>query len=362
VLPDVVDVEHFRQLVIDVLSNLLDVLFFVDCTGRAAVASLHLQGVEPERLSSVGEVADLGVGVETKDTWAGKQGHLLDGEHEFFHVGRERDSVFVSGAREVELLVLIEDEISKELLKVGVHDAAIPVVSDATTVHRLADEIPQGLPRQVLIIRLDRLVDVQVDQAPRDLEITIVEVIADIPADLAILLSFLDGGVEEGKHVDHLFELLARAGLENLIAHLAEVLAHVGAKTIGGLSDNLETSLKDTERELVCWHRGEPQTEALVWLLQVLNDAFECFEPTCEQVTVLQHDPVTTDRTTLNVSLGIILHTLTKGQEVELAHSNAYLLDKVLDLSLRVSTGTQNEDNRGLLGRLLEHLFVNDGR
>jgi hypothetical protein len=67
-------------------------------------------------------------------------------------------------------------------------------------------------------------------------------------------------------------------------------------------------------------------------------------------MTILEHDPMTSDCTSLNQELGILLHALTEGQEVELAHSNTDFLNKLLDFSLRIGTWTQNEDDWGLLG------------
>lgn len=79
-------------------------------------------------------------------------------------------------------------------------------------------------------------------------------------------------------------------------------------------------------------------------------------------MTVLEHNPVASDGTTLDVGLGCFFHTLTKGQKVELAHSNSDILNQFLHFSLRVSTRTQDEDDWSLLCRLLQHLFVYDRR
>ena len=196
-LPDVIDVEDFRELIVNVLCDLLNVLLFVDGSRRTAIARLHLQCVEPEALGSVGEVRDLSVAVQAKDTRASKERDFLDGDAELFHVSRVGDDVIMVRAREEELLVLVEDELTEELLKVGVHNAAIPVISDTTTVHGLTNQVAQCLPRQVLLLCLDCLVKVQSDEAPRDIEVTVVEVILDVPTDLTVLLTLLDRGMEE---------------------------------------------------------------------------------------------------------------------------------------------------------------------
>mgnify|MGYP007058509789 CR=1 FL=1 len=80
------------------------------------------------------------------------------------------------------------------------------------------------------------------------------------------------------------------------------------------------------------------------------------------EMDVLEHDPVASNRSTLNQQLGVLFHTFTEGQEVELAHTDSYFLDQFLYFSLRISTWTQDKDDRSLFRRLLKHFLVDDGR
>ena len=151
-LLDVVDIKDFGQLVVDLLRHSLDILFFVHGTCGSAVAGLHFKGVKPEGLGCVGEVGDLGVRVEAEDAGACEERDFVNGKHVSLHVISVRDCVVAVSAREVELPVLIEDELTKELLKVSIEDTAIPVISDTTTIVDDTGNIDQGFPRDFLLL------------------------------------------------------------------------------------------------------------------------------------------------------------------------------------------------------------------
>ena len=135
--------------------------------------------------------------MESKDTRACEKRDLVDCEHVLFHVFRFGDCVVAVGTREVELLVLIEDKLSKELLEVRVKDASIPVVSHTTTVHSITNEVPKCFPWKVLIFGFCSLVQVEMDQSPRDSEITVIEIVFNVPTDLTVLFTFLNSGMEK---------------------------------------------------------------------------------------------------------------------------------------------------------------------
>jgi len=201
---------------------------------------LHLKGVDPERFGSVGEIGNFSVGVESENARRSEQRNLINLVHELLHILTFGDRVVVFGSREVELLVLVEDEITHELVEIGVEDSTIPVIRDTTSIHSFSDKIAQSLPGKSLFVRLSRLVEVELNEAPRDAEVRIVEIVHDVPADLAVLFTLLNGGVEETQHINERLELWSRAVVQDLIGQLAEVLLNVGTKTIWGLSDDLK--------------------------------------------------------------------------------------------------------------------------
>lgn len=149
-----------------------------------------------------------------------------------------------------------------------------------------------------------------------------------------------------------------------LIVHLGEDLLNVLCKSIGRLSNDLKTLLKDTKRELVRWCGGEPKSESFVclsWLGDFFNDGFEVLKPRCKQVTVLEHDPIASHDSLLDQLVGNSSHTLTKGLELELVHTKASGLDELLDITLWIGTRTQNEDDWSLGSGLGVDLVVVEG-
>lgn len=222
--------------------------------------------------------------MQTKDAWAGEEWNLINAGLELLHVLSCWDSVIKVGPREEELLVLIEDEVTHELVEVGHKHASVPVVRYTTSVHGITDEVPHCFPGKRFLLPVARLVQVKHDELERDSEVGVVEVVVDVPSDLSILLSLLDGGVEEGQDIAEGLELFFRAFVEVFVFQLRHVLPDVSTETIRRLSDDLETLLQDTQRELVLGcsvdrHRSQPQSVALVWLVQVFNDLVELLEP-----------------------------------------------------------------------------------
>lgn len=98
---------------------------------------------------------------------------------------------------EVELLIAIENEITKELVQIAVEHSPVIVICDSATVHGFTDEVPQRLPWKLFLTQYVRLCQVHRNKHSGDLEVRLVEVISDVPSDLSVLLSFLNCGVEE---------------------------------------------------------------------------------------------------------------------------------------------------------------------
>ena len=125
----------------------------------AAVRGCRSSRSRHSAFARVGEVVDLGVGVEAEDV-----GRLrLDARHGLDELRcrppsrpRRRDAVVDQRARlgvvvvvEVEGLEGVEEEVAQVLLHVGRDHAAVHVVGDAAAVHDLAHEVAQRVPRDV---------------------------------------------------------------------------------------------------------------------------------------------------------------------------------------------------------------------
>jgi len=168
--------------------------------------------------------------------------------------------------------------------------------------------------------------------------------------------------VEESKDVNKRPKFRLFRFLEVLLGETGVDLSDVGTKTIWGLSDDLKTLLQDTERETVSWLGGEPQSEVLVRLLEVFNDGLHLFEPVDQQMAIVEHDPVTTDGSTFDELFRLAFHTLTEGQELELAGTEAHIVSKSLHFSLRISSRRKSEYDGSLLSRHLVNLIIDQRR
>jgi len=231
--------------------------------------------------------------------------------------------VIESSSREVELLVGIENEISAEFFEVAHHHTSIEVVGDTATVHSFSDKITEGFPRKFFISIILRLVHVKGNELEGDLEVRLVKVVLDVPANLSELLSLLDGGMEEREHVYERSELGFIGLFKVLLRNTGVDLSDVGTKTIWGLSYDLKRLLQDTKRETVSWLGCQPQSEVLIGLLEVLNDGLHFLEPVDKQMAIVKHNPMSADRSTFNELFSFAFHTLSQGQELEFALTKA---------------------------------------
>jgi len=64
------------------------------------------------------------------------------------------------------------------------------------------------------------VLEVQRQQVPRDGQVGLVEVVVDVPPDLAVLAALLHHGVQEGQHVEARAVHGRRAGVEHALVEL----------------------------------------------------------------------------------------------------------------------------------------------
>jgi hypothetical protein len=79
-------------------------------------------------------------------------------------------------------------------------------------------------------------------------------------------------------------------------------------------------------------------------------------------MAIVEHDPVTTDGSTFNELFRLSFHTLTEGQELKLAGTEAHIVSKSLNFPLRISSRRKSEDNGSLLSRHLVNLLIDQRR
>lgn len=164
-LLDIVNVEKFGELGLDVRGDLRHVFFTVDTATFTTFGGLHGKGVKPETLRVVGIVDDFSVGMEAEHIGVREDWDGFDVLQVLLMGLKTRHGVIVTGSGEEELLVGIENEIPAELLEITVHYASVVVVRNTTTVHGFTNQVSQRLPWQLVITIFHRLVHVQGNQS-----------------------------------------------------------------------------------------------------------------------------------------------------------------------------------------------------
>mmetsp|Transcript_14108 Transcript_14108/g.33880 ORF Transcript_14108/g.33880 Transcript_14108/m.33880 type:complete len:904 (+) Transcript_14108:88-2799(+) len=364
-LLDHLHVERRRQLGQDVAGHAADEVLAADAPAAARHARLQVDQVGPDVLGGVGVVRDVGVAVQPE-----RLGRLHDGQ------AVDDAGVRLSGAvlrhhvvhlvvlEEVERLERVEQEVAQVLVQVRVEDAAVVRVRHAPAIHRLADQVPQRAPRQHVVLVLERLGEVRVDQQVTDAEVRLVEVVGDVPAQLAVLAALLHHGVEERQHVRQRPEPLVRALGQGLLGDLGVGRAHVELQAVGGLRHHLQRALQDAQGEAVRGVGGEPQAEVLVRLGDLLEDLLQRLEPAGQQVAVLQHDPQPARGAHLQHLRSLGPHALAQRHELELgAGLVAHLLAQAEHVEGGVRARAQHEHHGGHgVAHRVDVGVVQDGR
>jgi hypothetical protein len=143
------------------------------------------------------------------------------------------------GLGERELTVLVKQKVSHVLLQVGSHHPPVPVISDPPAVHSLTNEVLEGVPGDRFLFVVVGFGEVHVEQPLRDREIALVEIIADIPSNFAILSPVLDDDVEKANHINERLEGLMRALVQRLLGQFGKGGLHVEAQAVGGAPSQL---------------------------------------------------------------------------------------------------------------------------
>ena len=60
-------------------------------------------------------------------------------------------------------------------------------------------------------------------------------------------------------------------------------------------------------------------------------------------MAILQHNPVTLHGTVFDVRFGLLTHSLTQSTELEFVHAQSDSFHELLDITERISSGTQDE-------------------
>mmetsp|Transcript_29052 Transcript_29052/g.63632 ORF Transcript_29052/g.63632 Transcript_29052/m.63632 type:complete len:303 (+) Transcript_29052:1298-2206(+) len=184
----------------------------------------------------------------------------------------------------------VEGVVAEKLRHVDVHQPSVEIVRDAPAVVDLGDEILERIPWCLLV-----LVEVEPQAELRDLEVGVVEVVGDVPAEVSELAPIDEHRVEPAHGVEQLLVLGRLAAcLELALGHVVHQPRHVGLETLWRLGRHLDAALQDADWELGMGRGREPEPEGRVGRARVqrLDELVELAQPRHHQVAVSKEDPV----------------------------------------------------------------------
>mmetsp|Transcript_48475 Transcript_48475/g.115315 ORF Transcript_48475/g.115315 Transcript_48475/m.115315 type:complete len:364 (+) Transcript_48475:1022-2113(+) len=234
-------------------------------------------------------------------------------------------------------------------LEVGVDQPPVPRVCHPPAVVRLADQVPDRLPRRVLVV-----VDVQHQHVLADVEVRVVEIVGDVPPEVLELPPLEQRRVEEAQLKHHLLILVRlRAPLELRFRELVVQAREVRLEPARRLRRHLQPALQDRHRELGGGRRGEPQAEGLVGRArrQLGHPLLELAHVADAQVAVGEEDPVPVAHALVQHPLCDRALPLPERQREELVADPAQLR-LGLQHHDRVHPGGEHEDERRGVGRV----------
>mmetsp|Transcript_13834 Transcript_13834/g.40682 ORF Transcript_13834/g.40682 Transcript_13834/m.40682 type:complete len:468 (+) Transcript_13834:1061-2464(+) len=229
-------------------------------------------------------------------------------------------------------------------LQEGCAQPPVPVVGDVATVHDLAEEVPQVVPR-------DLRVGLEVVVGHRDAhhQVAGVEGVAAVPPHRAKLPALADHRVEEAQREDDRLELalLGRAlpdGRVKVLERAQQVRLEPARRLVG----QLDRLLKDWHRHHLLRHRREEDAELGVGpLLQRRELLLQLGQPVGDELDVLEHDPPA-----LNVALvqrllrdGLLPLTERHPLELALVLGLAHRFSERAYVGSRIDAGREQEED-----------------
>ena len=122
-------------------------------------------------------------------------------------------------------------------------------------------------------------------------EVSLVELVRDVPPQWAKLPPLLHCGVDEGHPIQHGLPLCKVADLQLLLADVGVGTSETRLDTLRGLTGVLDAGLQQVDGELPMHLRGDPQTEVVVDILSFQHSGQHLVQEVQTEVAVLQEDP-----------------------------------------------------------------------
>mmetsp|Transcript_54158 Transcript_54158/g.115606 ORF Transcript_54158/g.115606 Transcript_54158/m.115606 type:complete len:268 (+) Transcript_54158:1502-2305(+) len=189
----------------------------------------------------------------------------------------------------------LENVVAEPFGSVGDEKLAVEIVSDAATILCLGDHILDGHPRYRLAYHhRNRHVFLQELQAR--VQIGIVVLIRNTPADGPELATLLHDTVEEGLHIDQCPPLFVVDLVEQLLRDHRRVGSEdASLQASWRLESHLDGDLQKSNREPRCNFASDPESEIVVNFGCLEQNILELAHVANAEMRVLQDDPTSRD-------------------------------------------------------------------
>mmetsp|Transcript_35967 Transcript_35967/g.76746 ORF Transcript_35967/g.76746 Transcript_35967/m.76746 type:complete len:365 (-) Transcript_35967:3434-4528(-) len=234
-------------------------------TGSAAATAtarttLHGEDGRKHALGVLDRGRDLRIDMLAKRLWRLVHWQILH----VVAVGSERVVLRdVVGRERGELELRNESLWTEELCHVRPEHAIVGVLSNATAVVGFRDEVPHSVPGDVVRV----LVEVHRDDVLADIEIGVIEVVPNVPAEHLEFPALEENSVEPTKREEELL-VLGRFldSVVLLFGHGHDEPGEIRLDTLGRLRRHLDAILEELDRELGRGRGGHEDSEILVRL------------------------------------------------------------------------------------------------
>ena len=159
-------------------------------------------------------------------------------------------------------------------------------------------------------------------------EVSLVELVRDVPTEWAELPSLLHRSVHKGHSIQHGLPLREVAGLHLLLADVGVGPPQSRLDALRGLAGVLDAGLQQVDGELPVHLGGDPQTEVVVDILRLQHGGQNLVQEVETEVAVLQEDPPTLRLVHLQGIAGMHLLALAHGDGPALWRKKAVEQDR----------------------------------
>mmetsp|Transcript_31429 Transcript_31429/g.79743 ORF Transcript_31429/g.79743 Transcript_31429/m.79743 type:complete len:230 (+) Transcript_31429:1159-1848(+) len=190
-----------------------------------------------------------------------------------------------------ERVARLEHRLAEKLLSKGGHLATVPVVGDAPAVLDVSNHVAHRRPRHVLGLFGVHVEDVVLQEEGARVEVALVELVGDGPADSTELASLLRHRVEVAEHPKEGAPLNAGDSVEHVLRHPRIGALHARAHADGGLVGDLDRHLQEADGHAGVRLGRDPHPELGVDVLELDHVLLELNQVLEAKMRVLEEHP-----------------------------------------------------------------------